>query len=458
MPAVIDSPRAFEDYLGALTADGEDAVIKAIADTGENGFGAQVKRYVAAMQAEKTPVSAELAAEIREQAQVVLAEMLKDTQAGKGKRLNLNPFDHAAVAGRPGFGRNPRAAGAALDGVFGDFGEFVQAMWHRDMPLSSEQRDGASKVRAYTEKIGSDGGFLVPEEFRTQLLMMSLENAVVRPRATVVPMGALELSFPAIDETSHASSLFGGVIVYRTEEAAALTASNAQLRRVKLTTSKQTALANLSNEVIRDSAGAIMTYTNTLVPKAMAFAEDNDFQNGTGAGEPLGMLRTTNPHVIAVAAESGQLTDTIVWENVVKMFARLLPSSIPNSVWVATPDAFPQLATMGLVVGTGGGPIWLPDGTGAPTMTLLGRPIVMTEKTPGVLGDQGDLSLVDYSYYLIGDRQQVEMASSDHSLFSSDQTQLRFIARNDGQPWIISPLTPKNGGPTLSATVQIATR
>jgi HK97 family phage major capsid protein len=455
MPAVIDSPRAFEDYLGSLSSP--DAVAAAIADTSETGFAAQVRGYVATMRAEKTVEAAELNAAIRDQAQIVMADLLKDEKASK--RLNLNPVDAPRGGGiRPGHGHNPLAVGAPLDKTFDTFGGYVKALWHGAGPQSGAAAEARSKVMAYTEKVPSEGGFLVPEEFRAELLRHSLESAVVRPRARTVSMGSLTLSFPAVDETSRVNGVFGGIVVYRTEEAAALTASNAQFRRVTLTASKQTALANMSNEVIRDTGGAIETYTRELVPEAIAFAEDDDFLNGNGAGEPLGALHPNNLSIITVEEESGQTTDTIVWENVIKMYSRMLPSSLSRAVWLVGPDAFPQLATMGLVVGTGGGPIWLPDGTGAPTMTLLGRPIVVTEKAPGVLGDLGDISLVDFSYYLIGDRQQLEMATSPHVLFSSDQTQARFIQRNDGQPWLVSPLTPKNNGPTLSAFVQLSAR
>lgn len=457
--ATIDSPAAYEEYLGGLASGDITGLQAALADKGPTGFMGRLKGYTDHMReqaAKPGTTAAELDAQIREQAQLVLAEMIKDDKTAR--RLNLNPVDTRAAASRPGHGHNPRARGAAADGMFGSMGEFVQDLWHHQSKYGAPSAEQHKRFSAYSEKVPAEGGFLVPEEFRADLLRMSLENSVVRPRARVVPMGSLELSFPAIDDTSHASSLFGGVIVYRTEEAAALTASNAQLRRVKLTATKQTALANISNEVIKDTAGAVETVVRELVPEAIAFAEDDDYLTGTGAGEPLGHILPGQPHVIAVAKRTGQDADTIVWENIVDMYARLLPASIGRSVWVITPDAFPQLATMGLVVGTGGGPIWLPDGTGAPTMTLLGRPIVVTEKAPAVLGDVGDISLVDFGYYLIGDRQGLEITSSEHSLFSSDQTQLRFIQRNDGQPWIISPLTPKNGGPTLSAVVQLATR
>src|SRR3546814_10870093 len=61
--------------------------------------------------------------------------------------------------------------------------------------------------------------------------------------------------------------------------------------------------------------------------------------------------------------------------------------SVPaRSVWIASPDTGVELATMALTVGTGGSAVWLTDGTGAPTLTRRGRPVIMTEKAPGARG------------------------------------------------------------------------
>src|SRR3546814_9480359 len=81
---------------------------------------------------------------------------------------------------------------------------------------------------------------------------------------------------------------------------------------------------------------------------------------------------------------------------------------------------FVELATMALTVGTGGSAVWLTDGTGVPTLTLLGRPVIMTEKAPGALGDVGDLSFVDLGMYPIGDRQMMTVDSSEHVKFTSE--------------------------------------
>ena len=145
------------------------------------------------------------------------------------------------------------------------------------------------------------------------------------------------------------------------------------------------------------------------------------------------------------------------------MYSRMLPTSLGRAVWIASIDTFPQLATMALSVGTGGGPIWIGNYAGgqggmeSPPITILGRPLYFTEKT-GPLGTTGDLSFVDLSYYLIGDRMQMQVSASEHYKFQNDKTAYRVVERLDGKPWLQSPLIPRNGGPTLSPVVQLATR
>lgn len=419
----------------------------------DGSFGTTIKAYVD--HAREKDVS--LSQQVEEQTQRVMAQWLKDNKVGDVKNLNL---DHnAKKSAKPSTAlNNPRAAGAPLNGVYEDYYTFLQDVFHANrgsLPNDSVERFG--KVKNYSEKVPSEGGFLVPEEFRSQILQLAMENAVVRPRATVIPMANPRLHIPTVDETSRVSSVFGGVIVYRTEEGAELTESSAAFASVKLDVTKQTALAHVPNELVRDW-GAFGAFIDATIPAAMAFYEDLDFISGNGVGAPLGALSTSNTALITVSAASGQLANTIVWENIIAMYARMLPSSLGSAVWVASPDTFAQLATMALNVGTGGSAIWLTDGRGAPQLTLLGAPVIMTEKAPAALGTVGDLNFVDFGMYLVGDYQTMTIDSSPHVKFTSDKTSFRAIARNDGRPWINSPLTPHNNSATLSPFVQLGTR
>jgi HK97 family phage major capsid protein len=262
-----------------------------------------------------------------------------------------------------------------------------------------------------------------------------------------------------IDSTSNVSSIFGGVVAYWTEEAAQLVESQATFGRVVLDAKKLTAYAEVPNELLAD-APAFSAFFDSIFPRAIAWFEDIAFMNGTGVGEPLGFVNC--PASVQVAIETNQATKTIVWENVVKMFARMLPTALNQAVWIASIDTFPELATMALSVGTGGGPVWMGNytnpGAATPPVTILGRPVYFTEKTPQ-LGTTGDLSFVDLGYYLVGDRQMMQSSSSEQYRFQNDKTAFRVIERVDGKPWIQSAITPhNNSASTLSPFVQLASR
>lgn len=411
-----------------------------------------IKNFVRATNdADKT-----IAEQVKEMTNAALTEFLKDhPDAGRIKKLNLDPYNGPRHNTYNPV-KNPKAIGAKLDGMFPDLTTYLQAVWHQGVK-SDEVTAQLKDIQNYQEKVGAEGGFLVPEEFRGELQRLSLGESIVRPRARVIPMSGPTLRFPKIDETSRVSSVFGGVVVYRTEEGEELNESEASFGSIKLEATKQTALAHVTNELVRDW-GAFGVFISEIFPEAMSFYEDVDFLSANGAGSPLGALHANNGSLIAVPKETNQLVDTIVWQNVIRMYSRMLPSSINRAVWLASPDTFVELATMALSVGTGGSAVWLTDGVGAPVLTLLGRPVIMTEKAPAALGTQGDLSFVDFGMYLIGDRQMMTVDSSPHVKFTSDKTTYRVIARNDGRPWMESAITPKNNSATLSPFVQLDDR
>lgn len=448
-----------------------DELAEMIADPGRlrpvvadaKSFQEFVEAYARQQQGDGT----ELRRTIRDETQRTLAEMLKEKElspenTARINRLNLDP----QVSGRKkrsmlaSFGQgaayNMKAPGALIDNEFDTHTDYLKTIWH--LNSSPEAAAKLARIRNTASSITpADGGFLVPESLRSQLLEISLESAVVRPRATVIPMDSARVPFPTIDVTSHASSTFGGMIAYWGEESAALTDANPKFGRVVLDANKLTGLSVVPNELLQDSIISFSALIERLWPMTLAFEEDDAFTGGTGVGQPLGFLGATNPASIAVAAETDQLADTILYENVVKMFSRMLPSSMSRAAWIVSNDVLPQLLLMSLSVGTGGNSIFVANAAGNAPMTLFGRPIVVTEKA-SALGDRGDISFVDLTYYLVGDRQTMTAASSTDYRFGNDQTAYRIIQRVDGRPWIQSAITPRNGGSTLSPFVELASR
>jgi HK97 family phage major capsid protein len=433
--------------LEELLAD-QDKVQAAI---GDGTFAEAIQNYARAI-ADKDAGAAQ---QVREQVQAVLAEHFRDNPqelerarpalTGREKRLS--------TAHR----YNRHAPGVALDGQFEHTGDLLAALYgERSGNRAQVDRMGALR-NAFSSTIPSEGGFLIPEEFRAELLRVALQSAIVRPRARVIPMAAPRIKFPMIDSTSNASSVFGGIIGYWSEEGGTLTASSARFGAITLDAQKLTGYTELPNELLADSAISVGAFVDQTFPEALAWFEDNAFTRGTGVGEPLGFLSAGNTAQVSVTKETGQVADTIVWENLIKMYSRMLPTSLGSAVWLAHIDTFPELATMALSVGTGGAPVWLTDGTTGSPMSILGRPVIFTEKME-TLGDAGDIAFVDLSYYLIGDRQQMSAMTSEHFKFSTDTTAYRIIQRVDGRPWLKSAITPHKGSNTLSPFVKLAAR
>jgi len=394
--------------------------------------------------------------QIRDETQRQFADVLRNGQIDAINRLNLTPGDIPQARSKH---YNPKAPGAKLDQQYQNWADYFGTTWTGN--TSAEALAGRSEITRIQNSFGStvpsDGGFLIPEVLRAELLRVALEQSVVRKNARVVPMESLTVPYPILDSTSNANSVYGGVIGYWTEEGGTLTDSSPTFGRIVLSAKKLTLYSEIPNELFSDSLISVQQFMAESYPEALMWFEDCAFTDGNGVGQPLGYLNA--PAAVSVAKESGQPAATIVWENIVKMYARMLPSSISRAVWVINNDAFPELATMALSVGTGGSAIWIGDGGGeaTPPMRILGRPVIFTEKVSSV-GTAGDINFVDFGYYLIGDRQAMQTATSTEFKFGADKTSVRVIERVDGTPWIKSAITPRKGGNTLSPFVKVATR
>ena len=351
-----------------------------------------------------------------------------------------------------------------LMGGFKSFGQFAQETYKSSNGRPSDMMKAwlTKAPLGQNEGIDADGGFLVPTQFSNSLMSNQLESSIMYPRAMKIPMQTNSIDIPVVEDASHASSVYGGIIIYRPDEGGSLTSSKIKLGSLNLKLNKLAGLAYVSSELLEDSPISIEPLLNKSFGEAIGFQIDDDIINGNGANQCLGILNA--PSLVSVGKETGQATDTIVTKNLVKMWSRLRSRSQNNAIWVANNDAFPQLATLTQEVGTGGSAAGLiqmaTNGvTGSPMMTLMGRQLFLTENCQ-TIGDKGDIILADMGQYLVGEKAggQIRAASSIHLKFDTDQTAFRFIVRIDGKPWEVSALTPKYSTSTLSSFVTLNAR
>lgn len=308
-----------------------------------------------------------------------------------------------------------------------------------------------------TTGVGADGGFTVPTPLAREWLDAALAMENIRPRARVVAMTSSSLSVASPDSHDRSSGEAAGIGLEWLAEAAPGTEQKVRFRTIKLTAHKGAAFAEISSELSEDGLG-IEEALRDAFAGSVAMGLDHGFISGSGVGQPLG-LRVAGC-TITVAAEGGQSADTITLPNVSKMMARLHPSCMNSSVWLAHPSTLPQLLQLQSVAMDSGTPfaatpvtVQQPDGS----LRLLTRPVLITDQMQP-LGDLGDIMLVDPSRYIVGMRRDMRIERSLAPGWSTDTISFRLTLRTDGQPAWAAAVTPRYGSDTLSCFIQLAAR
>lgn len=342
------------------------------------------------------------------------------------------------------------------DGIWRDFEDFVIAL--RGWARGASQADPRLRSAGMNQLVGSEGGFLIPDQFRAELLERIYADSLAG-LCSQYPAKFNGLKIPYIDETSRQDgSRYGGVSGKWMNEGDVLTASKPKFGQFRGDANKLGVLAWATGELVDDSPALAQNLKKVLSAEA-AFLLDDAIVNGSGAGRPRGLLNS--PATIVFSKEVGQSAATITAANIIGMYSRLWGASRRRAVWLTNE------ATDGVLVGTflnarnaantenvSGTPIYNFGPDGEPR--ILGRPVIVTEQCPAI-GAKGDLILADLSQYAIVPR-GLFMASSIHQDFVDDQTAFRLIVRVDGSPTWKSPVTPKSGGATLSPFVTLEAR
>jgi HK97 family phage major capsid protein len=144
------------------------------------------------------------------------------------------------------------------------FGHWLLASKGNRKSLSFCDRHGI-EVKAHTEGVNSAGGFLVPDEFETELISLREQFGVFRREARVRPMSSDTLRVPRRSATLSAS--FVG-------EATAGTESTQTFESVLLVAKKAMVLTTVSNELNED---AFVNLADDVAGEiAYAFAKKED--------------------------------------------------------------------------------------------------------------------------------------------------------------------------------------
>jgi HK97 family phage major capsid protein len=342
--------------------------------------------------------------------------------------------------GRRSRGGGRREPGHTESREFQNAGEFLFAVRFRPDDARLQYVDGTEERdregRAMSMGTDTAGGFMVPEEFRETLLSVEPQDAIVEPRATVIPAGDspdAKLRMPALDQFGVGQNIYGGVVVDWIAEGTTKPLTNGKLRDVEIVPHEVAGRMEVTDKLLRNwrSANAVI---EKLFRGALIAAKDDAFINGDGVDRPLGILAAD-----ATLLVPRLVADQISFADVVALYGRIKMGG--PLTWITTQEALPQLMTM---EDSAGHLIWLPSGRDGSPGTLLGIEVKVNERSPR-LGDLGDLTLANLPYYLVKEGVGPLVSASPHEKFSDNKTVIKAFLTVGGKPWLNGPITLENG-------------
>ena len=145
-----------------------------------------------------------------------------------------------------------------------------------------------------SEGVDANGGYLVPEEYDHRLIDILDEENVMRKLGTrITTSGEHKINIAA---TKPAAAWI--------EEGGALTFGDATFDQIILDAHKLHVAIKVTEELLYDNAFNLENYIMQQFGKALANAEEDAFINGTGTGQPLGILAATGGADVGVTAKS----------------------------------------------------------------------------------------------------------------------------------------------------------
>jgi len=294
----------------------------------------------------------------------------------------------------------------------------------RDARLAGRDYDGQQ------QSDGGSGGFLVPDVFSKDILTVSPDEAIIRPRATVYTgatgEGFGEMYIPALDYSA-GSNMFAGAEVQWIGEGEEKPETAVGFKRVTLHPYEVAAHVQVTDRLLQNGP-AIEGIVRNQLRAALIGAEEKAFLTGSAQGQPTGIVG----HASAIKVERATAGKVAYGD----LAAMLQVFRGQRGVWIVGRDILPEL--MALKDGSNR-LLWQPSARDGNPGTVFGMPVLFSDYSPA-LGTAGDVVLADLSYYLIGDGVGVSIAASPHMKFTSNITIIKAWKTVDGTPWLTAPL------------------
>ncbi|MAA98677.1 MAG: phage major capsid protein [Stappia sp.] len=274
----------------------------------------------------------------------------------------------------------------------------------------------AEDLKALTVSNDEQGGYLAPAEMSTEFIRDLVEYSPIRSVASVRNINAPSVKYPK--RTGITNAQWEG----EAEESEESTATFGQL---EVASRKLMTHVDISNELLADSGGTAEQEVRLALAEDFGQKEGVAFVNGTGAGQPEGLMtnadiqHTLNGHATTLAADP---LITLMYS---------LPAAYRNAgTWMMNGTT---LATVRKLKDGHGNYLWQPSYQAGQPETLLGRPVVEAVDMPDIESGSFPILYGDFSAYRIVDRLAMSILVNPYLLATKGLTRIHATRRVGGR-------------------------
>ena len=306
-----------------------------------------------------------------------LSAEIERVQAMEAMERELSKPTSTPITGKPMSGKSE---GKAKTGTASN--EYKEAM------LQAIRTKFHTISNVMQEGVDADGGYLVPDEYDDRLIEKLKEENIFR-----------KLCHPVTTSGDHKINIAASTPAAAwIEEGEALTFGDATFSQSLLDAHKLHVAIKVTEELLYDSKFDLETFILNAFSKALANAEENAFINGSGTGQPLGILAATGGADIGVTTAS---STAITADEIINLVYSLKRPYRKNAAFLMNDQTV--AAVRKLKDGTGTY-LWHEALTADEPNKLLGYPVYTSEFMPTIEAGAKTIAFGDFDYYNIGDR------------------------------------------------------
>jgi HK97 family phage major capsid protein len=278
-----------------------------------------------------------------------------------------------------------------------------------------------SEGKAMSEGVAAQGGYLVRPQVERQIVLARELDNVMRGLCSSLNVTSNSIQLDQIGLTTTA----GWVEELQTKpESTGMT-----LATITASVFTAAGLATISNQLLADSNPAVDSLVTADLAKRLVALEETAFLNGSGTGQPLGLLNT--PGIGATALATTPILDLLdaLLDSIAKVeTAHGAPTGILMHPRTWTRILKARDTQGAYYIDPTGGPQDPRTGLRGPVKTLWGYPVYTTNRMPtnkGTGTNESRIIVGDFREALILDRQGITVDESEHVYFTTNQTVFR---------------------------------